>query len=78
MHKNALKNFMADTMTAIHKSSNLPVAERWFTRGDVARHLKAPSTLNAGHCHALDALVAEGTLDKRVRDGRGRIQYRMK
>jgi hypothetical protein len=80
MHKNALKNFMADTMTKIHKASSLPADEQWFTRGDVARHLKAPSTLNAGHCHALDALVAEGTLDKRIRPAESRIvlQYRMK
>lgn len=80
MHKNALKNFMADTMTKMHKTSSLPADEQWFTRGDVARHLKAAYTLNAGHRNALDALVVDGTLQKRIRPAESRIvnQYRMK
>ncbi len=64
----------------LHRRSELPAADRWFRRAEIARQLAAPSSqLNPSRIGALEGLVVAGHMLKRQKpeDKRSLPQYRL-
>lgn len=80
MAQSSVKKLIIQALTELHRRSTAPKEEQWFTRGDIARHLSAPSLrLNPARVNALKELVDEGKVAMRQRPNDARIwpQYQL-
>lgn len=79
-NNNAVKKLIQKAITDLHAHSPLAKDEQWFSRANIGQQLRAPSFgLNPSRKGALESLVQDGVIEKRVRpnDGRGTLEFRL-
>ena len=75
------KKLIQTALEELHKASQLPDDQQWFTRTVIGKHLKAPSGgLNARRQAALEQLAQAGVVEQRHKpnDGKQTYEFRLK
>ena len=80
-NNNKAKKLIQDVLEQHHNDSKIPDAQKWMTRGAIARQLKAPSgRLNPARIAALNELVQGGVVEERKQPDTGKEthEFRLK
>ena len=75
------KKLIQTALEELHKTSQRPQDQQWFTRATIGKHLKAPSGgLNARRQSALEQLAEAGVVEKRhmPNEGKPTLEFRLK
>lgn len=76
-----VKKQIQTALEELHKASQHPQDQQWFTRTVIGKHLKAPSGgLNPTRQGALEQLAQAGIVEKRHKDDNGKptFEFRLK
>jgi hypothetical protein len=75
------KKLIQTALEELHKASQRPHDQQWFTRAVIGKHLKAPSGgLNSNRQSALEQLAQSGVVEKRHKPGEKKqtLEFRLK
>ena len=75
------KQLIQTALEELHKASQHPHDQQWFTRAAIGQHLKAPSGgLNPSRKSALEQLVQAGVVEERhkSRGSKQTLEFRLK
>jgi len=76
-----VKKLIQTALEELHKASQNPHDQQWFTRAAIGKHLGAPSGgLNPSRQSALEQLAQAGVVEKRHKPGdrKQTLEFRLK
>ena len=70
------KKLVQTALEELHKASQHPQDQQWFTRAAIGKHLRAPSGgLSSRRQNALEQLAEAGVVEKRHMPNEGKQTY---